>query len=154
MITKREFKYCSENDQIMIANILFKQWQKEFDEYDLNTIDKLRQHLNEEIYKCFTFFDGEEFIGTVSSNIDTGKIVTFKTNFFICNLYVVDKKRGKGYGKHMLIQMEQFLVSQGISNVTLYCEKNVYDFYIKYKYSDFGQYPDKPHLSCMMKFLT
>lgn len=155
MIKARELKDCSESDQNKICNILFQHWQKEFEEYDLSDADKLRQHLTGEIYKCFAFFEESgEFIGTVSSNTDTGNVVSFKTNFFICNLFVVDRERGKGFGKYMLEHIEKFLVSQGVSNVTLYCERDVYDFYIKHKYSDFGTYPGKSHLTCMMKFLS
>lgn len=152
----REFKDCDPTTQQHICSLLYQRWEKEYKECDLSSAYELQQHLSKEIFKCFVLFDDQsknEFLGTVSSNTDTGNKITFKTNFFICNLFVKPDKRKMGYGKILLDHIEKYLASQNISTVTLYCEQEVYDFYIKHKYNDFGKCPGKDHLTCMMKFL-
>jgi GNAT superfamily N-acetyltransferase len=149
----KEFKDCEESIQDQLCNMLWHRWEKEYINFDLQSVEELKYHLSEEIYKCFVFLEDSDIIGTVSSNTDTGREINFKTNFFICNLFVSEDKRKKGYGKTLLNYIEKFLVSQNVSNVTLYCESDVYDFYVKNKYSDFGKCPTNSALTCMMKFL-
>lgn len=150
----KEYLEINESIQDIIAEQLYKFWITEYHDANINSKEDLVIHLRKEIYKCFVFLDtSEEFVGTVCVNTDTGKTIKFNTNFFICNLFVAESHRKEGHGKYILSYAEDYLRKHGHSTVTLYCKKDVYEFYKKQQYQDFGICPKDETLTCMMKFL-
>lgn len=153
-LVHKEFSELSSDIKENIAKQLYSFWKQEYHDSDIKSFDQLIEHLSKEIYKCFVFFDSSsDFVGTACVNTDTGKTIKFNTNFFICNLFITESHRKEGHGKYILKYAEDFLKLNNHSTVTLYCKKDVYDFYIKQQYQDFGPCPKDKNLTCMMKFI-
>lgn len=60
----------------------------------------------------------------------------------IKSLYIADKYRGKGYGKKLLLSLEQILKSEGYTEIILRSaekfQSTAWDFYIKMGYNKLG----------------
>ena len=128
-----------------------------------NTISEYKTHITsvellidslKNIHTCLIFFDlSGTIVGTVSVNIDT-TVLTFNTNYWICNLFVLPEYRKKGYGKYILDYTENYLNKQGISIAHLYCNEDLLDFYKRnaWNVSD-DNVPDRPLSKIMIKML-
>jgi GNAT superfamily N-acetyltransferase len=150
-----EFKDIKEDIQKQIGNLLYTQWKDIFNQSDINSESEVITKMLE-IYKCFAFLDGISkcLIGIVCVKIDT-PTVTFNTNYWICNFYVLERFRKKNIGTKILEFVEDYLYNNNVSIANLWCEKNIIEFYKKYNWNATPEsYPGHIGSSIMIKMLS
>jgi hypothetical protein len=154
-LTAYDFKNVDEQIQIWAAELLFKEWKDIFIESNVNSIEEVIIKMLE-IHKCFVFLDdiSKFLIGIVCINIDT-PTVTFNTNYWISNLYIVERFRKKNIGAKVLAFIENYLYDNNVFVANLWCDKDVKCFYTKYNWNITQQvYPGRPESSIMIKMLS
>jgi len=133
MITVKNYKNISNDLKYKVASILFTEWKNNFVKNNINCLEQVIEKLDN-IFICFVFLDQDNFIGTLSINIDTEN-VTFNTNYWLCNFYIEKEYRNNKKGTKILAFIENYLYKKNILILHLYCEDNVVDFYKKSKWN-------------------
>jgi GNAT superfamily N-acetyltransferase len=149
------YKNVSANIQEQVATLLFTEWKDSFAETKIYSRDDLIGNLKR-IYACYVIVESasSSLVGVVCVNIDT-PLPTFNTNYWICNLYVLPKYRGKHIGTKILAFIEDYLYRKGVSIGNLWCEKDVSNFYRKNQWiMGEGTNPSKPNSCVMLKMLS
>jgi predicted acetyltransferase len=149
MLLTKLYTEVSKDLQVHIAVLIYKQWPDLYANKDIAEIVESFKNL----HKCWVFYNDEEIVGTAGINIDT-PVPTFNTNYWICNLYVIESQRGKHMGEKILKIIEQNMQLSGVNMLNLWCEQNLIEFYKKYQWNlTPDAHPDKPDSKIMIKML-
>jgi GNAT superfamily N-acetyltransferase len=129
-----EFKECSPDVQGKMLELLWVEWEKEFTESGVVSIDKLSSKIVD-MYAFFVFTDkANDIIGSVGVTIDTPR-PTFNTQYWIGNLLVNPVYRNQKQGKMILEFIENYLWKRGITVAHLWCNADIIEFYKKYQWN-------------------
>ena len=153
MVDIRPFKNLSKDIQEDIAITLWETWTDDYKATEINSATTLVKEFSN-IFACFVMFSGSEWVGCATIHIDT-PTETFKTQYWIGNLFIKRDFRKKGYGTIMMQYAEKYLKSRNISLVYIWCYKDVLDFYLKnnWNLSQSETYPDKKDTNIMIKMI-
>lgn len=129
-----EFKEAPPNIQGDIIALLWSEWEGEFMESGIVSIDGLSSKLID-MYAFYIFTDkSNNIIGSVGVTIDT-PLPTFNTKYWIGNLFVNPTCRKQKNGEMILKFVENFLWKRGITVAHLWCNEDVIGFYKKYHWN-------------------
>jgi hypothetical protein len=135
MLSTKLYTEVSKDLQIHIAVFIYKEWPDLYVNKDISEIVESFKNL----HKCWVFYNNEP---------------TFNTNYWICNLYVIESHRGKHIGEKILKIIEKNMQSSGVNMLNLWCEQNLIEFYKKYEWNlTPDAHPDKPDSKIMIKML-
>lgn len=149
MLSTKLYSEVSNDLQIRIAGLIYEQWP---DLYVNKEISEIVESFKK-LHKCLIFYINQEVVGTAGINIDT-PVPTFNTNYWICNLYVIESFRKKHIGEKILQYIEKNMQSNGITMLNLWCEQNLIEFYKKYQWNlTPDSAPNRPESKIMIKML-
>ena len=147
------YKTLSKDIQVDIANTLWEMWAEDYKATNINSATQLVEKFND-IFACFVMFDGFDWVGCATINIDT-PIEMFKTQYWIGNLFIKKDVRKKRYGTMMIKYAEKYLKSRNISLLYIWCYKDVIGFYLKnnWNLSHSEAHPHKEDTHIMIKMI-
>jgi GNAT superfamily N-acetyltransferase len=137
------FAECESQLKKVVVEALYNHWHELYAKYSRIYSEEDLQNFLLEQYGVFVYLDGNrDFVGTVTLQNDLGTemSVGYRT-FWISNLFVIEEKRNKGYGKAILNHAESYLYDLGVKHVGLMAVDGLEKFYRGVGYRAVGFHP-------------
>ena len=139
-----DFKECPDNIKDTVANSLFGLWKETYEKNNIENVEDLKAFLKNS--DCFVFCDvsNGEFVATFTitenvRNFNHGmNIGDPQRDYWLSNVFVVEKHRHKNVGTYVLKYAEEYVNTLDASSISLVCDGNVCTFYKRNGYKSIG----------------